>query len=71
MKIRKFNEAKTVKIDGDTELKVIKDWVTPYNSNMKNQVSTAKNWSKKLGKEVDTFVEDYNNGSLDGWFEVK
>ena len=71
MKIRKFNEAKEEKINADTKLKVLRDWITPYNSNMKNQVSTSENWAKKLGKDTDTFIKDFSNGSLDDWFEIK
>jgi hypothetical protein len=57
-------------IDATTKLKVIRDWTTPYNSNFKNTVATAEYWASKLGKDADTFVKDFNAGSLNSWFQI-
>ena len=55
---------------GSTHLLVIRDWTTPYNSNMKGNHAPAKYWASKLGKDTETFLKDFKNGCLDGWFKV-
>jgi hypothetical protein len=49
---------------------VIRDWTTPYNSNMKGNWAPAEYWASKLGKDTETFIEDFKNGRLDSWFKV-
>ena len=55
---------------GSTHLLVIRDWATPYNSNMKGNHAPAEYWASKLGKDTETFIKDFKNGCLDGWFKV-
>jgi len=55
---------------GSTQLVVIRDWISPYNSNMKGNHAPAEYWAKKLGKDTNTFVKDFENGCLDQWFKV-
>lgn len=53
-----------------TELVVIRDWFSPYNSNMKGNYASAEYWAGKLGKETNEFIKDFENGSLDLWFKI-
>jgi len=55
---------------GSTHLVVIRDWISPYNSNMKGNHAPAEYWAKKLGKDTNTFIKDFENGCLDQWFKV-
>ena len=55
---------------GSTHLVVIRDWISPYNSNMKDNHAPAEYWAKKLGKDTNTFIKDFENGCLDQWFKV-
>lgn len=55
---------------GSTHLLVIRDWTTPYNSDMKGNHAPAEYWASKLGKDTETFLKDFKNGCLDGWFKV-
>jgi len=57
-------------ITKDTKLIVIRDWTTPYNSNMKGNQASAEYWASKLGKDPDIFVHDFNLGLLSDWFKL-
>jgi hypothetical protein len=57
-------------VTSSTHLLVIRDWTTPYNSNMKGNWASAEYWASKLGKDTETFIKDFKNGRLDSWFKV-
>lgn len=57
-------------ITESTNLVVMQDWITPYNSIMRGDFSTAKYWASKLGVTTKQFIDDFNNGKLCMWFKV-
>lgn len=59
-----------MKITSDTHLVVKRDWVTPYSSYNKGDHAAAEYWALKLGKDIETFLYDFDNGYLSEWFEV-
>jgi hypothetical protein len=67
MKDKKYSISE---IESDTDLLLIRDWITPYNKYMIGEYAPAKYWASKLGKDTETFIEDFKNGYLDAWFKV-
>jgi len=59
-----------MKIVSDTRLVVKRDWITPYDGYNKGDHAPVEYWASKLGKDIETFIDDFKNGSLDEWFEV-
>lgn len=41
---------------------------TPYNHFYPGDSANVEYWANKLGKPVETFIQDLKNGSLEDWF---
>jgi hypothetical protein len=67
--IKTFEQHSQSNINSDTRLKLKKEWKSPYTNLKIGDNSTIETWAKKSGVTVESFIKDYNNGSLDDWFE--
>lgn len=69
--IKTFEQYSHSEIDANTVLKLKKEWKSPYNNLKIGDTSDIETWARKSGKSVKIFIEDFQNGSLDDWFEKK
>lgn len=58
-------------VSGSTRLKLKKEWKTPYNHFQIGDNSELQYFAQKLGKTTQQLIDDFENGSLDSWFEKK
>ena len=56
-------------VSGSTRLKLKKEWKTPYNHFQIGDNSELQYFAQKLGKTTQQLIDDFENGSLDSWFE--
>ena len=56
-------------VSGSTRLKLKKEWITPYNHFQIGDNSELQYFAQKLGKTTQQLIDDFENGSLDSWFE--
>ena len=71
-RIKRFNENSELNISdvsGSTRLKLKKEWKTPYNHFQIGDNSELQYFAQKLGKTTQQLIDDFENGSLDSWFE--
>jgi hypothetical protein len=57
-------------VSGSTRLKLKKEWKTPYNHFQIGDNSELQYFAQKLGKTTEELIKDFENGSLDSWFEI-
>jgi hypothetical protein len=57
-------------VSGSTRLKLKKEWKTPYNHFQIGDNSELQYFAQKLGKTTEQLIKDFENGSLDSWFEI-